>query len=80
MKTQYIVKFSKYFLTGNLKGLMVDCKVSFPNLETATEYVAYTIRHTKKPVWANRRDSFTTHMGRIETITINEQLTKENEK
>ncbi len=67
MRTKYIVKFSKYFTSGNLQGLMVDCQLSFPNLDLATQYVGWTIKHSNKPV-KSIFDScdFTTHVGRIE--------------
>ncbi len=62
----YKVKFSRYFVNGNLKGIMVDSSLSFPTLELACDYVKFCHMHCKIPVKAFGGSDYTLHMSRIE--------------
>ena len=33
------VKYLKVFIAGNLKGLSIDCQLTFPSLDSATSFV-----------------------------------------
>lgn len=46
----YLVKWTKEFTSGPLKGLFYDSQLSFVNLNDATEYVAHLHRHRDVPV------------------------------
>lgn len=65
----YIVKYSKFFVDGHLKNLMVDEQASFSTLEQATEFVAFCRAHAFKPV-ASLSSNYTLHMARIETSNL----------
>lgn len=75
MKTQYAVKFSKWFVSGNLKGIMYDSILTFASLEQACEYVAFCHKHRDVPVKSLDSSDYTIHLARIETY----QVSSENE-
>lgn len=70
MKTMYVVKFIKSFTKGPLKGLNVDVQVSFPTLDSATQYMNHCIRHITTPVKSIGGADYTCHLARIETIEV----------
>lgn len=65
--TQYIVKFSKWFVSGPLNGLMYDSQLTFGDLDSATRYVAFLHGHVEKPVKSLSVSDYTCHLARIET-------------
>lgn len=48
--TKLKVKASKYFVSGNLKGITVDFELSMANLESANDYMRFAHAHAEKPV------------------------------
>lgn len=50
MKTTYLVKWSKEFVSGPLKGLHYPSQLGFDSLDDATRYVAFLHEHTTKPL------------------------------
>lgn len=63
---QYIVKWFKYFVNGNLKGLTVDSELKFIDLDQASRFVAYLHKHSVNPVESLDSSNYTCHMARIE--------------
>lgn len=70
MKTLYTVKFSKWFVNGNLSGIMFDSLLTFPSLELACDYVNFCHAHRDKPVKSLDSSDYTMHMARIETFDV----------
>ena len=70
----FTVKFMKYFVAGNLKGLSVDEAVNWPNLESAIRHTKFLLAHTSKPVEALNSSPYTVHVIRIETRYHNVQI------
>lgn len=67
---QYIVKWSKEFVNGNLKGIWYDTELSFSSLELACNHVNYCHAHKTKPVKAINSSDYLCHMARIETREV----------
>ena len=66
----YTVKFTKIFVSGNLKGLSFDSSVSFASLDAASEYVAFLHNHVTVPVKSLDSADYTCHVVRIEPDVI----------
>lgn len=66
MKNIYIVKWTKFFVTGSLKNLSYDSSLNFSSLDSATSYIAFLHEHNIKPVEAIGDSNYTCHMARIE--------------
>lgn len=74
MKTLYIVKFSKKFVSGNLKGLIYDeARLSFFSLQDASEYISFCNKHSKIPVKSLDSSNYTIHLARIETVSLSNE-------
>lgn len=70
MKTQYAVKFTKWFVSGNLSGIAYDSILTFPTLELACKYVSFCHEHRDIPVQSIDSSNYTIHMARIETYRV----------
>ena len=44
------VKFSKYFISGTLMGITVDCELSMPSMDSANAYMRFCHAHAEIPV------------------------------
>jgi len=62
----YKVKFLKYFVNGNLKGLSYDSSLTFFSLESTCRYVSFLHNHIIKPIKAIDSSDYTCHNARIE--------------
>ena len=63
----YKVKFTKYFTKGLIvKGLSIECQLTFATLDAATDYVNWCHKHQEKPVKSLDRSEYTCHLARIE--------------
>ena len=65
---KYQVKFMRYFTSGNLEGLTFDSSLGFASLDSATDYMAFLLAHTSKPVDTIGGSPYTCHVIRLETI------------
>ena len=63
----YIVRFTKLFVSGTLKGLTYDSSLDFQSLDDAARYLAFLHRHIKKPVDVVAGSQYTCHCARIES-------------
>lgn len=63
---KFKVNFLKHFESGYLKGISVECSVSYPSLEGATRYIAFLHGHTKKPFKEGKNCTWTCSSSWIE--------------
>jgi len=63
----YRVKWLKIFTKGHLEGLSYDSSLTFATLEAATDYMAFLMDHTEKPVKSLGGCDYTAHVIRLET-------------
>ena len=61
----FIVKWSKYFVNGSLKGLWFDASLDFDSLDAATHYMAFLHGHVVIPVKAIGGTDYTCHMATL---------------
>lgn len=59
------VKFMKYFVNGNLKGLTHDTEITVSGLEEACSWVDWAHKHSDKPVEAFGGSDYTVHCSRV---------------
>lgn len=64
-QSKYVVKWSKEFVTGHLKGIWYDSSLGFECLDSATRYVAFLHEHKEKPVEAFGGSDYLCHLARI---------------
>ncbi len=64
----FIVKWSKYFVSGSIKGLWFDTSLNFDSLDAATHYMAFLHGHALIPVKAIGGADYTCHMARLERV------------
>lgn len=68
-KSSIVVKFTKEFVSGSLKGMFYDTTVKAHSLEDANEWINYCHAHKTLPVKAIGGGDYIIHLARIETVT-----------
>ena len=62
----YTVRWTKYFVSGNLKGLTYDTSMQFGTLDAACRWISWLHEHIEVPVKAIGSSDYTCHTARIE--------------
>lgn len=69
MNNKMVVRYSKEFVTGNLKGIWVDVVLPVVNLESANSHINWAHSHKDKPCGdLFGSGTFLVHMARIDYI------------
>ncbi len=62
---KFKVKFSKRFVSGNLKGITIESELSMANLDSANDYIQFCNEHSEVPVVAFGGSDYTIFGARI---------------